>query len=168
MRSTWVYAAARRLTEFCRGVPDIIFAIIFVYAFGVGPLAGVLAIAIHTAGALGKLFAEVNENAAMGPLEGVRASGGTWLQEMRYGMFPQVLPNYLSYVLLRFEINVRSSAVIGFVGAGGIGQELYYVVSFNFYEEVSAIALLIVLTVICIDLLSERLRGAVIGGERVL
>ena len=83
-------------------------------------------------------------------------------------MFPQVLPNYLSYVLLRFEINVRSSAVIGFVGAGGIGQELYYVVSFNFYEEVSTIALLIVLTVICIDLLSERLRGAVIGGERVL
>ncbi len=161
----WV---ARRATEFCRGVPDLVFAILFVYAFGVGPLAGVLAIAVHSAGALGKLFAEVNENASPGPVEGVRAVGGSWAQEMRFGVLPQVLPNFLSYALLRFETNVRSSAVIGFVGAGGIGQELYYVISFNFYEEVSAIALLIVLTVVAIDLLSERLRGAAIGRERVL
>lgn len=110
----------------------------------------------------------MNENASLGPAEGVRATGGSWAQEMRFGVLPQVLPNYLSHALLRFGINVRSSAVIGFVGAGGIGQELYYVISFNFYEEVSAIALLIVLTVVAIDLLSARIRGAVIGGERML
>lgn len=166
--NTWIYVVARRLMEFCRGVPEIIFAILFVYAFGVGPLAGVLAITIHTAGALGKLFAEVNENAAPGPVEGVRGAGGTWFHEMRYGVFPQVLPNFLSYALLRFEINIRSSAVIGFVGAGGIGQELYYVISFNFYEEVSALALLIVLTVTAIDLASERIRGLAIGREKLL
>jgi phosphonate transport system permease protein len=168
VRGAAPYWFARRVTEFCRGVPDVVFAILFVYAFGVGPLAGVIAITIHTAGALGKLFAEVNENASLGPVEGVRAAGGSWAQEMRFGVLPQVLPNFLSYALLRFEINIRTSAVIGFVGAGGIGQELYYVISFNFYEEVSALAFLIVLTVVLIDLLSSRLRGAVIGQERLL
>lgn len=166
--SPWVYWLFRRLMEFCRAVPEIIFAITFVYAFGIGPLAGVLAIGIHTAGALGKLFAEVNENVTDGPREGVRAAGGTWLHEMRFGVLPQVLPNFISYALLRFEINVRSSAAIGFVGAGGIGQELYYVISFNHHEEVSALVLLIVLTVMLIDLGSERLRGAAIGREKLL
>lgn len=157
-RSTSLRFAARRTLEFCRTVPEIVFALIFVWAFGIGPLAGILAIIIHTAGANGKLFAEVAENADTHAMEGVRAAGGNWLQRMRFGVLPQVAPNFLSYTLLRFEINVRSASVLGFVGAGGIGEELYHVISFNYYEEISAILVLIILTVASIDMLSERLR----------
>ncbi len=160
-----VYTVFRRALELLRTVPDIVYALIFVWAFGIGPLAGILAIAIHTAGALGKLFAEVVENADLRPLDGVRAAGGTWAQGVRYAILPQVLPNFLSYALLRFEINVRGASVIGFVGAGGIGQELYTVISFNYYQEISAILVLIVLAVSLIDLASERVRHAVIGRE---
>ncbi|MFW5679261.1 MAG: phosphonate ABC transporter, permease protein PhnE [Pseudomonadota bacterium] len=167
VRNTWVYFATRRFLEFCRSVPEIVFALILVYALGIGPAAGVLAIAIHTAGALGKMFSEVNENASDKPIEGVRAAGGTWAQEMRYGVLPQVWPNFLSYIWLRLEINIRGASIIGFVGGGGIGQELYYVISFNHYEEVSAIVLLIVLTVTLVDLVSERLRHRAIGRENL-
>ena len=156
--SPWAYQVARRFLEFCRTVPEIVFALIFVWAFGIGPLAGILAIIIHTAGANGKLFAEVAENADTSPMEGVRAAGGNWFHRMRYGVLPQVLPNFLSYTLLRFEVNVRGASVLGFVGAGGIGEELYHVIAFNYYEEISAIVVLIILTVASIDLISERLR----------
>jgi phosphonate transport system permease protein len=156
--NAWSYHLARRLLEFCRTVPEIVFALIFVWAFGIGALAGILAIALHTAGALGKLFAEVVENADPGPGEGVRAAGGNWFHRVRFGALPQVAPNLLSYLLLRFEINVRGASVIGFVGAGGIGEELYHVIAFNYYEEISAIVVLIILSVALIDLLSERLR----------
>ncbi len=159
------YLAFRRLLELFRTVPDIVYALILVYAFGVGPPAGIFAIALHTTGALGKLFAEAVENADMRPWDGVRSAGGNWVQGVRYAILPQVLPNFLSYVLLRFEINVRGSTVIGFVGAGGIGQELYLVISQNYYEEIGAIVLLIVLVVAAIDLLSERLRRWAIGAE---
>ncbi len=167
VRSRLIYNLSRRFLEICRAVPEIVYALILVYALGVGPAAGVIAIAIHSAGALGKMFSEVNENASDKPIEGVRAAGGTWFDEMRYGVLPQVWPNFLSYIWLRFEINVRASAIIGFVGAGGIGQELYYVISFNHYDEVSAIVLLIVLTVTAIDLVSERLRHRAIGKENL-
>ena len=156
--NSWVYHLSRRFLEVCRTVPEIVFALIFVWAFGIGPLAGILAIIIHTAGANGKLFAEVAENADTGPMEGVRAAGGNWFQRMRYGVLPQVLPNFLSYTLLRFEVNLRGASVLGFVGAGGIGEELYHVIAFNYYEEISAIVVLIILTVASIDLISERLR----------
>ncbi len=149
----------RRILEMFRSVPDLVYALILVWAFGVGPLAGIFAIALHTVGALGKLFAEVVENAEMGPWEGVRAAGGTWAQAVRFAILPQVAPNFLSYVLLRFEINVRGATVIGFVGAGGIGQELYTVISFSYYQEISAIVVLIVLAVSLIDIFSERLRS---------
>ena len=157
------FLLARRGLELARTVPDLVYALIFVWAFGVGPLAGILAITLHTAGALGKLFAEAAENADMRPLDGIRAAGGSWAQGVRYAILPQVLPNLLSYALLRFEINVRGASMIGFVGAGGIGQELYTVISFNYYQEISAILVLIVLAVSLIDLASERLRHAVIG-----
>ena len=157
------YVAARRGLELLRTVPDIVYALIFVWAFGIGPLAGILAIMVHTAGALGKQFAEIVENADMRPLDGVRSAGGTWAQEVRWAILPQVLPGLLSYVLLRFEINVRGATVIGFVGAGGIGQELYTVISFNYYSEISAILLLVILTVSAIDLLSERVRSLALG-----
>lgn len=157
------YQATRRFLEALRTVPEIVYALIFVWAFGIGPLAGILAIALHSAGANGKLFAEAVENADLRPWEAVRAAGGSWVQGCRYAILPQVLPNILSYVLLRFEVNIRSASVIGFVGAGGVGEELYKVISFNYYEEISAIVLLIILTVSCVDLLSERLRHAAIG-----
>jgi phosphonate transport system permease protein len=152
--------------EGCRTIPELVYALIFVWAFGVGPLAGILAIAIHTIGALGKLFAEVIENADLGAADGVKCAGGNWVQQMRFGVLPQIAPNLLSYAILRFEINVRGASVIGFVGAGGIGQELYAVIAQNYYEEISAIVLMIIVTVSLIDLLSERLRRGLIEGGR--
>ena len=157
------YHLVKRILEFLRGVPEIIFAILFVWTLGVGPIAGIIAITIHTTGALGKLFSEVHENADLKNCEAIRSHGGNWISEMRYGIVPKVLPNIISYALLRFEINIRASTVIGFVGAGGIGQELYLVINFNYYEEVSAIILLIILTVITIDISSSRIRQKIIG-----
>jgi phosphonate transport system permease protein len=159
----WIALPIRRLLEFFRSVPQVVFAFILVWPFGIGPLAGILAIGIHTAGALGKLYSDLNENADMRPLDGIRSVGGSWLSVIRYGMVPQMLPGFLSYALLRFEINVRVSTIIGFVGAGGIGQELMRVISFNIYEEVSAIAILILLIVVAIDLTSEWARHRFIG-----
>lgn len=162
-----IYWISRRFMEICRGVPEILYALIFVFAVGIGPLAGVFAIAIHTAGALGKLFAEVNENASLRPVEGIKSVGGTWFEQMRYGVVPQVMPNFISYTLLRFEINVRASSIVGFVGAGGIGQELNRVISLYSDDRVVAVVLLVVLTVTLIDLLSEQLRFHFIGRENL-
>ena len=158
----FIYFITRRILEFFRGVPEIIFAILFVWALGIGPIAGIIAMILHTTGALGKLFSEVHENSDNKPIEALRSSGGNWLLEMKFGLIPQVLPNLISYILLRFEINIRASTILGFVGAGGIGQELYLVINFNYYEEVSAIILLIIFTVISIDLISEYLRKNII------
>ena len=159
------YFITRRVLEFFRGVPEIIFAILFVWALGVGPIAGIIAMIIHTTGALGKLFSEVHENSDDKPIEALKSSGGNWLSEMKFGLIPQVLPNLISYILLRFEINIRASTILGFVGAGGIGQELYLVINFNYYEEVSAIILLIIFTVISIDLFSGYLRKNIIEAD---
>lgn len=163
--NSFIYHLSRRFMEICRGVPEILYALVFVFAVGIGPLAGVLAIAIHSAGALGKLFSEVNENVSMRAVEGVRGVGGNWFEEMRYGVVPQVLPNFASYTLLRFEINVRSSSIVGFVGAGGIGQELNRVISLYSDDRVVAVLLMIIALVTIIDLLSERLRLNFIGKE---
>ena len=160
-----VFFTIRRILEFFRGVPEIIFAILFVWVLGIGPLAGIIAMTLHTTGSLGKLFSEVHENSNDKPIDALKASGGNWLSEMKFGLLPQVLPNLISYVLLRFEINIRASTILGFVGAGGIGQELYLVINFNYYEEVSAIILLIILTVVSIDLFSGYLRKNIIGVE---
>tara|TARA_B000000441_G_C21745505_1_gene357370 strand:+ start:774 stop:1643 length:870 start_codon:yes stop_codon:yes gene_type:complete len=160
-----VFFTIRRILEFFRGVPEIIFAILFVWVLGIGPLAGIIAMTLHTTGSLGKLFSEVHENSNNKPIDALKASGGNWLSEMKFGLLPQVLPNLISYVLLRFEINIRASTILGFVGAGGIGQELYLVINFNYYEEVSAIILLIILTVVSIDLFSGYLRKNIIGIE---
>jgi phosphonate transport system permease protein len=148
----------KRMLEFCRTVPDLVFALIFVSAFGLGPLAGILAIAIHTFGALGKMFTEVVENIDMKPVEAVRSTGGRFVDIVRFGALPQVLPNFASYALLRFEINVRASSIVGFVGAGGIGQDLFVAIRKFYYTDVSAILLLIIVTVSAIDLVTERVR----------
>jgi phosphonate transport system permease protein len=163
--SRTVVVLTRRLLEMLRTVPQVVLAFILVWPLGIGPLAGIVAIAAHTTGALGKLFCELNENADQRPVEGIRSVGGSWLAQIRYGVVPQVMPGFLSYALLRFEINVRSSTIIGFVGAGGIGQELKRVIGFNIYEEVSAIVILILLIVVAIDLLSERIRHRFIGAQ---
>jgi phosphonate transport system permease protein len=155
----------RRFCELCRTVPLLVFALVFVIAFGLGPLAGVLAVAIHTLGALGKLFAEVVENIDMKPVEGVASTGAPWHVAMRYGALPQVSSNFVSYMLLRFEINVRESAVMGFFGAGGIGQDLIEAIRKFYYSDVSAILLLILVTVAVIDTLTSRVRHRLIGLE---
>jgi len=160
-----VVGLVRRVLEVMRTVPTLVLALIFVYAFGLGPFAGMLAIAVHTAGALGKLFAEEHENAAPAPVEAVRAAGGSWAAQMRFGVLPQSLPGVLSYGLLRFEINVREASVLGIVGAGGIGEELYLAVRQFEYQDISAILVLILATVMAIDLLCGRLRRRVIEGR---
>lgn len=153
-----VRIAVKRFLEICRTVPELVFALVFVIAFGLGPMPGVLALAIHTTGALGKLFAEVVENIDMKPVEGTTAAGGSWWQTVRFAVVPQVLSNFASYALLRFEINVRGASVMGFVGAGGIGQDLIEAIRKFYYADVSAILALIIVTVMVIDLATERLR----------
>jgi phosphonate transport system permease protein len=155
----------RRLMEFSRTVPELVFALIFVVVFSLGPLPGILALAIHTAGALGKLFAEVVENIDMKPVDGVVATGGNWFHKIRFAVLPQVASNFASYALLRFEINVRGASVLGFVGAGGIGQTLLEVIRKFYYADVSALLVMIIATVMIIDAVTERIRHKLIGLE---
>lgn len=161
--SSTVRFIVRRGLELLRTVPEIVFALLFVIAFGLGPMAGVLALMLHTTGALGKLFSEVVENIDMRPVEGIRASGGSGLQVIRFGVLPQVAANFASYGLLRFEINVRGASVMGFVGAGGIGQELITSIRQFYYSDVSAILLLIIVTIVIIDLITQRIRHTLLG-----
>jgi phosphonate transport system permease protein len=164
--SPWLRFVIKRFMEFCRTVPGIVFALIFVIAFGLGPMAGVLAIAIHCIGALGKQYAEMVENIDMKPVEGVRSTGASWLSCMRFAVLPQVAAGFASYTLLRFEINVRESSVMGFVGAGGIGMELITAIRKFYYSDVSAILVMIVLTVFVIDIGTGWLRGRLFGKGR--
>jgi phosphonate transport system permease protein len=156
---------AKRFLEICRTVPEIVFALIFVIAFGLGPIPGVMALAIHTFGALGKQFAEVIENIDMKPVEGVSAAGAGWTETMRYAALPQVISSFVSYGLLRFEMNVRGAAIMGFVGAGGIGQELLTAIRKFYYSDISALLLMLIATVMIIDIATERVRHKLIGIE---
>lgn len=158
-----IYWSTRRALEIARTVPDIVWALMFVIAFGIGPLAGILAITVHTIGAQGKLFAEVNENISPLPIDGVRAAGGSWLQEVRFAVLPQVLPNYMSYTFWRLELNVRSATIVGFVGAGGIGHDLFTSIQLLYFSDAGAILLIIVATIMLIDILSEAFRHSAIG-----
>lgn len=157
---------SRRTLEFFRTVPELVFALLFVVAFGLGPLPGVLAIFIHTMGALGKLFSEVVENIDMKTVDGALASGASRWQVIRFAVVPQVLTNFISYALLRFEINVRGASVMGFVGAGGIGQDLIEAIRKFYYSDVSAILLLVIGCVMVIDVLTERIRHGLLSMER--
>ena len=163
--SYWIYFVFRRIAEVARCLPEVVYALVFVVAFGIGPFAGFLALTAHTTGALGKLFAEANENIEERQLDGVRAAGGNWFEVIRYAVLPQVLPNFTTYTLWRLELNIRSAASVGFVGAGGIGQELYQAIGLNYYEDVSAIVLMIVVTITLIDLACEKIRHRIIGRE---
>jgi phosphonate transport system permease protein len=161
----WLRLVVLRFLEFCRSVPGIVFALIFVIAFGLGPMAGVFAVMIHVIGALGKQYLEVVENIDMKPVEGVRATGANWIAGIRFAVVPQVLAGFASYTLLRFEINVREASVMGFVGAGGIGQELLVAIRKFYYSDVSAILIMIIVLVFAIDIGTGFLRHRLIGME---
>ncbi len=165
VRNYATYWITRRVLEIARTVPDIVWALLFVLAYGIGPLPGVLAITMHTLGAQGKLFAEVNENASMLPIEGIRSAGGNWFQEIRYGVLPQVLPNFMSYTFWRVELNVRSATIVGFVGAGGIGHDLFTSIQLLYLADAGAILLIVIATIMLIDMLSEKYRHLVIGKD---
>lgn len=157
----------RRVMDTMRAIPEIVIALVLIFVLGGGPVPAMIAIAFHTAGALGKLFSEVNENADLKPIEGLSSVGASWFQRMWLGVLPQVMPNYLSYALLRFEINVRASAILGFVGAGGIGAELRVAISWGTgrYDAAAAIFLLLFLTIVAIDQLSSHVRNRLVGGH---
>lgn len=156
----------RRMMDVMRALPEIVIALVLIFILGGGPVPAMIAIAFHTAGALGKLFSEVNENADLKPVEGLASVGASWLQRMWLGVMPQVAPNYLSYALLRFEINVRASAILGFVGAGGIGAELRVAISWGTgrYDAAAAIFLLLFLAIVAIDQVSSHFRNRLVGG----
>ncbi len=158
----YVQIPVRRLLDVLRSVPDLVIGTIFLVAVGLGPFAGVMALAISTGGVLGKLFAEAVESIEPGPVEGIRATGAGRLQEIVWGVIPQVAPLWTSYALYRFESNSRSATVLGLIGAGGIGQVLFDGLnSFN-YTQVSAIVIIISVAVAMIDLLSQTIRSRLI------
>ena len=157
----------RRTMDALRAIPEIVVALVLIYILGGGPVPAVIAIALHTGGALGKLFSEVAENADLKPVEGLASVGANWSQRMWLGVIPQVAPNWLSYALLRFEINVRASAILGFVGEGGIGHDLKLAMQWGQgrYDQVVAIFLLLFLTIVAIDQVSDRYRNKLVKGR---
>jgi len=157
-----VYFAARRVMDVLRAVNEFVFALMFVTAVGLGPFAGMLALGIHTGGVLGKLLSETIESVDPGQLEGVAAVGAGRLHVIAFGVIPQVLPNFLSYVLLRFESDIRSASVIGMVGGGGIGFYLWDTIRSFKDGEAATVILLIVAMVMCVDVISSRIRRAAI------
>jgi phosphonate transport system permease protein len=155
----------RRLLDCLRGVDQLIWALIFVRAVGLGPLAGIMAIFISDTGTLSKLFSESIENIDKKPSEGVRAAGADGIQALRFAVLPQVLPMFLSSTLYIFESNVRSATILGIVGAGGIGFQLSDRIRAHNWEEACFILILILITVAGIDAASKRLRTLVIGRQ---
>ncbi|MEL6165700.1 MAG: phosphonate ABC transporter, permease protein PhnE [Cyanobacteria bacterium J06628_3] len=155
----WVVQPTRRILDAMRAINEIVFALIFIVAVGLGPFAGVLALFLHTAGTLGKLFSEAVEAIEPGPVEGIRATGASKLQEVIYAVIPQVIPLWTSFTLYRFESNVRSASVLGIVGAGGIGVSLYQSFGSFEYQKVCAILIILVVATSLIDLVSARVRN---------
>ncbi|MFZ1681388.1 MAG: phosphonate ABC transporter, permease protein PhnE [Rhizobiaceae bacterium] len=156
----------RRTMDGMRAIPEIVIALVLIFILGGGPVPAMIAIAFHTAGALGKLFSEVNENADLKPVEGLASVGATWGQRMWLGVMPQVAPNWLSYALLRFEINVRASAILGFVGSGGIGYDLKTALQWGQgrYDEVVAIFILLFVSIVVFDQTSSHYRNRLVKG----
>lgn len=156
----------RRMMDALRAIPEIVIALVLIFILGGGPVPAMIAIALHTTGALGKLFSEVAENADLKPVEGLHSVGANWSQRMWLGVIPQVAPNWLSYGLLRFEINIRASAILGFVGEGGIGHDLKLAMQWGQgrYDEVIAIFLLLFLTIVLVDQVSSHYRNRLVKG----
>jgi phosphonate transport system permease protein len=158
----WIVQPVRRLMDSFRAINEIVFALLFVVAVGLGPLAGVLALTVHNIGIVAKLFSEAVEAIDPRPVEGIRATGASRLQEVVFGVVPQVMPLWSSFTLYRFETNVRSATVLGIVGAGGIGHSLYENIRSFHYSETAAIMVIVVLTVMLIDITSARIRKVLV------
>jgi len=158
----WVYQPIRRLMDSFRAINEMVFAMLFVVAVGLGPFAGVLALWIHTSGILAKLFSEAVEAIDHQPIEGIRSTGAGALHEIIYGVIPQVMPLWISFTLYRFESNIRSATVVGMVGAGGIGVLLWEIIRSFQYKETSAVMIIVVITVSLIDIVSSKIRKSLI------
>lgn len=158
----WIYQPTRRLMDATRAINEMVFAMLFVVAVGLGPFAGVLALWIHTTGVLAKLFSEAVEAIDPQPVEGIRSTGASALHEIIYGVIPQVMPLWISFTLYRLESNVRSASVVGMVGAGGIGVVLWEIIRGFQYAETGAVMIIIIVTVTAIDLVSARIRKILI------
>lgn len=154
----WVYQPMRRVLDAMRSINEMVFAMLFVVAVGLGPFAGALALWLHTTGVLAKLFSEAVEAIDPQPVEGIRATGANVLEEIVYGVIPQVMPLWVSYSLYRFESNVRSASVVGMVGAGGIGVVLWEVIRGFRFDQTCAVMIMIILLVSLVDLVSARIR----------
>jgi len=159
---SWVYMPVRRLMDAARAINEMVFAMLFIVAVGLGPFAGVLALWVHTTGVLAKLFSEAVESIDHQPVEGIRATGASALEEIVFGVIPQVMPLWISYALYRFEANVRSASVLGMVGAGGIGNILWEIIRGFQYAETAAVLIILIVSVSVIDFLSSLLRKRLI------
>ena len=155
----WLQQPMRLLMNLLRSIPDLVVGTLFIVAVGLGPFAGVMALALNTGGVLAKLFSEAVESIDKGPVEGVRATGANRMQEVVWGVIPQVGPLWTSYALYRFESNSRSATVLGLIGAGGIGQLLFETLNAFDYQKLSAIVIIIIVAVTLIDLLSQAMRS---------
>ncbi len=160
----WIRIPVRQLFNAIRAVPELIVAVIFIPITGLGPWAGTLAIGLHSVGTLGKWATEAIEGVDTGPLEAVEATGGRWVSGMRWGILPQIMPIVASFWLFRFEINVRASAVLGMIGAGGVGAELVSQLMFRNFSAVGAVLGITVLVVLTIDTMSAAVRRRIIAG----
>jgi phosphonate transport system permease protein len=165
--SAWLRFPVRRSLDTIRGIDTLIWALVWINVVGLGPFAGVLAIAVSDFGAFGKLFSEAIEGADKKQVEGIRASGGSPLHEIRFGLMPQVLPVIAGQVLYFIESNTRSATIIGIVGAGGIGLQLAEQIRVLEWQKVSFLILMILVAVAAIDWISGRLRFAIIGRRAV-
>lgn len=154
----WVRQPVRRVMDALRAINEMVFAMLFVVAVGLGPFAGVLALWVHTTGVLAKLFSEAVEAIDPRPVEGIRSTGANALEEIVYGVIPQVLPLWISYSLYRFESNVRSATVVGMVGAGGIGVVLWEIIRGFYFGETCAVMIIVIASVTILDIASARLR----------
>ncbi|CQH08219.1 putative ABC transport membrane permease [Yersinia enterocolitica] len=161
---SWLRLSIRTFVAFLRTMPELAWAVMFVMAFGIGAIPGFLALALHTIGSLTKLFYESLETASDKPVRGLAACGAGKLQRMRFALWPQVKPIFLSYSFMRLEINFRQSTILGLVGAGGIGQELMTSIKLDRYDQVSMTLLLIIIVVSLLDYTSGKLRKRVVEG----
>ena len=157
-----VYTLGKALLNVLRTIPEIVWALIFVFMVGLGPFPGVLALGVHTGGVLGKLFGEVLEDVDPGPLEALQGTGASRFRILVYGVLPQALPQFVSYALYRWEVNIRAAAVMGFVGAGGLGQRIYVAINLFHDHQLLTLILAIYLIVTLVDALSAYLRARLV------
>ena len=158
-----IFSSRNLIKDICRSFPELVIALVLLYLLGKSALPAVIAIIIHTAGALGKLFSEAIENVDKNPIEGLESCGASWFTRIRFGVVTQALPLFLTYTILRFEINIRASTILGFVGAGGIGEQLYTNIQWKYEADTIAIMFLLVSTIIALDYLSSYWRKSLIG-----